>query len=160
MTEVGRLLGRARPDGDCLVWTGCQDGQGYGMVQRRGRSHRTHRWMWEVVNGPIPEGMLVDHICWNRACINIEHLRLATRQQNNYNLQSAKPGRALPRNIVFDKGKYLVRVTKAGKCHKVGRFVNLEDAVLAAATKRRELFGEFAGEGRPSIINNTKENNA
>ena len=157
--RLAGLLSRSRREGDCLIWQGSKDGCGYGMVRHNGPSARVHRVVWELTNGAIPPGMLVDHTCWNRACINADHLRLATRQQNNYNLRSAKPGRTLPRNIILDGGKYLVRVTKAGKCHKVGRFVSLDDAVAAAATKRRELFGEFAGHSRHSIIN-TEENHA
>lgn len=41
-----------------------------------------HRVVWRLLRGPIPEGMVLDHMCRNRACVNPAHLRVFTRQQN------------------------------------------------------------------------------
>jgi hypothetical protein len=38
-----------------------------------GKALRVHRFVWESVNGPVPDGMDVDHICRNRLCCNINH---------------------------------------------------------------------------------------
>jgi hypothetical protein len=43
---------------------------------------KAHRAAWMLVNGPVPEGMVLDHICRNRACINLDHLRVVTQQEN------------------------------------------------------------------------------
>jgi len=59
---------------------------GYGKRYIRGskpyRSVLVHRWVWEQINGPIPEGLEVMHICDNRACYRLDHLRLGTHSDN------------------------------------------------------------------------------
>lgn len=41
-----------------------------------------HRAIWQHVHGAIPEGMTVDHICHERRCINVDHMRLLTNYEN------------------------------------------------------------------------------
>lgn len=62
----------------CLLWTGRIDANGYG---RRG-SQWAHRAMWEDTNGPIPPGMVLDHLCRRRTCVALHHLELVTQQEN------------------------------------------------------------------------------
>lgn len=143
---------RVRPDGDCLVWTGSIGDTGYGTVWVDGVRKRVHRYAWELENGRIPDGMVVDHVCWNRACVNVAHLRLATPQQNAQNLQGGL-GRTGVRGVSEETGGYQARVKHNGETfakHFSGRTPeSLARAGRWAKEKRRELFGEFAGgEGR------------
>lgn len=55
---------------------------GYHQVRLKGKRWRAHRWAWELINGPIPEGMVIDHMCSNRACVAIDHLRVVTQREN------------------------------------------------------------------------------
>lgn len=57
---------------------------GYGVrySKEHGRSVKVHRWVWEQVNGPIPDGMVIRHLCHNRACFLLEHLALGTQADN------------------------------------------------------------------------------
>lgn len=66
----------------CHQWTGYRNADGYGFTRFRGRKSLVHRVMWEEVNGPVPEGLQIDHICRNRACCNPKHLRVVTPQVN------------------------------------------------------------------------------
>lgn len=55
---------------------------GYFKLWHKGKSVRAHRWTWELINGPIPTDKVIDHICRNRACVAIDHLRVVTQQEN------------------------------------------------------------------------------
>lgn len=55
---------------------------GYHKLWVNKKMTRAHRWVWQLINGPIPEGMVIDHLCSNRACIAIDHLRMVTQQEN------------------------------------------------------------------------------
>ena len=132
---------------ECLVWTGFLNPSGYGQMSIRGKLVRVHRYAWERENGPIPDGMLIDHICHNRACVNAAHLRPATQGQNQANRRRAASHNRTTGllNITLYRGKYIVRVHKDGRTHSRTRHT-LEDALLARSELRKELFGEYDGE--------------
>lgn len=43
---------------------------------------RAHRWAWELVNGKIPADKVIDHLCRNKACVALDHLRVVTQREN------------------------------------------------------------------------------
>ena len=134
-------------DPGCIIWTGSTDMGGYGRLRVNGRKVSAHRWAWEREHGDIPEGMHLDHVCWNRSCVNPEHLRLATRSQNNAYLSGARKGRKhdLPLGVTRHGRRYRAQVSHNGQYHHLGIFDTPEEASAAAQAKRAILFGEFAG---------------
>ena len=72
----------AGPD-DCWPWTGASLNEaGYGQFALNGRPHRAHRIAWALTNGPIPSGMVLDHLCRRRDCVNPVHLEVVTNEEN------------------------------------------------------------------------------
>lgn len=65
--------------GACIDWTRRNSEKGYGFT-RAGKS--AHRTAWAVVHGPIPEGMVIMHLCDRPPCVNVDHLRCGTQTEN------------------------------------------------------------------------------
>jgi hypothetical protein len=79
----------------CWFWTGTVGSDGYGRTRIRlpdGRMcHAAHRAVYEVFVGPIPEGLELDHLCRNRACVRPEHLDPVTREENIRRIPPPEP---------------------------------------------------------------------
>lgn len=79
-----------RADDECWPWLGSSNDAGYGIFMFGGRGGtwaRAHRYMYELMIGPIPEGYEVDHVrangCVRRDCLNyVRHLEAVTKQEN------------------------------------------------------------------------------
>lgn len=80
---IERLLGRTSGSGDeCWTWQGSKVG-GYGRIRvDRSRLALAHRVAYEHFVGPIPEGLVLDHTCRNRACVNPAHLEPVPQVEN------------------------------------------------------------------------------
>lgn len=79
---ANRLAKYSRPDGDCIRWTGVHGPKGYGRISVGGKTRIVHRVAYEVLVGPIPEGLEIDHLCRVRDCINVQHLEPVTHLEN------------------------------------------------------------------------------
>jgi hypothetical protein len=57
---------------------------GYQTLWRNGRAVYAHRLAYEAARGPIPPGLVIDHLCANRGCVNPEHLEPVTDPENRH----------------------------------------------------------------------------
>lgn len=141
---VGRFMAKVDRSGgsdSCWRWLGSKHERGYGSVRFEGRKWFAHRLSWVLVNGDIPSGHEIDHICFNGSCVNPAHLRLATHKQNLEHLPGALSNNVIGvRGVSLRGGKYVARVRHHGVLHHLGTFSNLEQAEAAVVAKRNELF--------------------
>lgn len=70
------------PD-DCWIWQGnINKRTGYGKKTFNGKDLLAHRWVYEQFLGPIPDGLVINHLCGNRACVNPHHLEVTDQAGN------------------------------------------------------------------------------
>lgn len=145
------LSSRVERQGDCLIWTGYKDKDGYGRLRVGSKILGAHRYAWELENGPIPEGRQIDHTCWEKSCVNVDHLRAITHSENQrYRSGATEHNKASGVRNVYRvrRGKgWQVEIRKDGKSYYFGSFPTVKEAEQVASQARKELFGEFAGKG-------------
>lgn len=138
-----RFWPKVDKSGDCWIWTAATNPQGYGYFKLGGKQKKAHRVSYEMNIGPIPEGMVVDHKCHNTSCVRPEHLRLATHKQNQENrggvhARNVTSGvRGVYKNMA---GRWVARVTHAGKIHSAGAHATIQEAEAAVIALRNSLF--------------------
>ena len=69
-------------DHGCWLWGGYVLPNGYGTVYWWGKKRLVHRLSYEALVGPIPEGLVIDHLCRTRRCLNPSHMEPVTRGEN------------------------------------------------------------------------------
>ena len=112
---------------------GTYDQHGYKYIRSQGKKYQVHRIIWEIHNGDIPEGVVIDHIDRNPRNNKIENLRLATRQQNSWN------ARAKGYCFVGSRNKYVARLNSK----HLGYFDSEYEAKEAYESAAKLERGEF-----------------
>lgn len=154
--EVPLLLRRVEQVGDCWVWSGPTNEEGYGMVQfgRRATKQgvRAHRAAYEFFVGPIPAGLQIDHLCRVRACVNPSHLEAVTCRDNVARALD-HPGAKThcPQGHLYDEVN--TRFYQ-GRRHCIPCQRQRRGAVVSPVLTCQDCSGEFprpSGRGRPPV---------
>jgi hypothetical protein len=76
------LKASPEPNTGCWLWTGFDNGRGYGRIELKGRGQQAHRVIYEMLKGPIPPGHELDHLCRVTFCVNPDHLEPVPHRVN------------------------------------------------------------------------------
>ena len=115
---------------------GCINSQGYRKVRLRGTDVASHRIIWVLMTGDNIDGLTIDHKDRNRSNNCWDNLRLATREQQNFN--------KVVKGFERIGKKFRARIRIKGKDIHLGMFPTQQEAQEAYRKKCKELRGEFA----------------
>lgn len=79
--KVLARLDTSDPD-SCWLWPGAVRPDGYGVVSVADKTRPVHRYLYEQLVGPVPDGLQLDHLCRVRHCCNPAHLEPVTGKEN------------------------------------------------------------------------------
>lgn len=127
-------------DGECLLWSGAIDRNGYGILNLNGRAQRVHRLSYTESVGPIEDRLEINHLCGVRSCLEPTHLEPVTAHGNgiyrtvlNSNNTSGFPG------VTRAWDRWVAQVRHQGENVKLGSFGTWEEAVACSLGARRVL---------------------
>ena len=121
------------PDSGCWEWTGALNSRGYGAVGVFGVSKSTHRVAYELLVGPIPDDLQIDHLCRNKPCCNPEHLEPVTALTNMQRRPDVNKTHCL-RGHEMTPENTVIKATKTGS----GKIVNCRICKNEAQRRARE----------------------
>lgn len=133
----------------CWEWTRSKR-NGYGQFNLVGIPRATHRLAYTDTYGPIPDGMVVDHICHNRACVRPTHLRLLSPQANIQNRGGPNANNSsghLGVRKCSVTGRFYGRVKVDGHEHHTPRFDTPAEADVAIQILRKQLTPHVSDRG-------------
>jgi len=109
-----------------------------------GKDYLCHRLIWALVNGPLADGVEIDHIDGNRLNNKIDNLRAASRNQNASNRCHSVIGKSGVRGVYKHVcGKWAAQIKHNGKVKYLGLHECIDDARAAYLTAAKAARGEF-----------------
>ena len=121
----------------------------YTMVMRDGKPVHEHRVVWEQAHGPIPDGLIIDHINGVGTDNRIENLRLVTTSGNAKNAKLYSTNKTGVTGVSWDKGKakWMASICSKGNKMVLGRYTDWFEAVCARMSANN-TYGFHKNHGR------------
>lgn len=151
LTVEGKFWDRVDMSGECWLWAGQVNAKGYGILYVAGKNVRAHRLSYELHIGPIPSGLVIDHLCYTPGCVRPDHLRAVTSGMNNQNrsgvMASSKSG---IRGVEYREstGSYHPYIFQDRRKVGLGTFKSADEAARVreqAETETYEYLAEIRG---------------
>lgn len=126
----------------CWNWTASLNLAGYGQIYVGRINTHAHRVAYELAFGAIPEGLVIDHKCRNRICVNPDHLQAVTQRENSENRGVDERNSSGARGVTWMPAvrKWRAYAHQLGTFHHAGMFDTFDEANAAAIAKRNEIF--------------------
>ena len=150
--EKQRFWNKVEKDGDrCWIWAGETYSNSnrkllYGQFRIGAHRYAAHRVSWRIFHGAIPDGLQLDHRCYNTLCVNPAHLHVVTSQENSENRLGPSASKSdCPRSgfrgVTWNRSRcrWIVIVKHSGRCHYGGRYTDVNEANRAAIALRNRL---------------------
>jgi hypothetical protein len=128
---------------DCWLWTKGVDKDGYGQchaakVAKDNKVTRAHQLAWVMMNGSIPEGMLVCHTCDNPTCVNPKHLFLGTNRDNVHDMINKGRVRYRKEN---PNTEAIVKLHGVKSCSEVAKEFSCSFSLVCQIWRKAGLYG-------------------
>jgi hypothetical protein len=81
-TLSDRFWSKVDKSGDCWLWTGGQNRNGYGLISFDGRHEVAHRTAWRLSGRILDPSLTLDHLCRVRTCVRPDHLQQVSMREN------------------------------------------------------------------------------
>lgn len=122
---------------------------GYWKVIINGTAFLSHRLIWILLNGSIPDNMYIDHVDRNRSNNSPDNLRLASRSENNKNIPIRKDNYSGKTGVYWHERskRWVATINKNKKQIELGSFVNKEDAINTRKEIEKIEYGAFVPAG-------------
>ena len=132
----------------CWLWTRSLQTAGYAQIMVDGVRGLAHRFAYVAFIGEIPPGLVLDHSCHVRHCVNPDHLRPVTVKENCENLAPRRRNGSGVRGVSWDAraGRWIAQVKHHGVSRFVGRFDDIDEARRAVVAARNGLFTNNAAD--------------
>lgn len=74
---IERFWSKVEKTSDCWNWTAAKS-EGYGHFSYMKKWYQAHRVAYLLMRGELPKGLVADHLCRNRSCVNPNHIEFVT----------------------------------------------------------------------------------